>query len=198
MVNQYKDCSETELLQLLAAGNKAVFEFIFLKFNADLYRFAFRYTKNKEVAEELVQDVFVYVWNKRAGLQISTSFKSYLFAAVKNRSLNYLKSQFARLHFEDIDTESTHIYYNNTEEALAASELDKFIVQAVGRLPEKCRIIFNLSRQGGLSYKEIAEQLEISPKTVETQMGIALKKLRSSLQVYLGKAIVLLSLMLMP
>lgn len=197
MINQYKACSDTELLSFLAADNKAAFEFMFNKFNAELYRFAFRYVKSKEVAEEIVQDVFVAIWQKRKEFQLTGSLSSYLYTSIKHRSLNYLKSQFARYSFEDVDNDVHAANHSNTEEQYTTAELEQIINQAIDSLPEKCRIIFNLSRQEGLTYKEIAEQLAISSKTVEAQMGIALKKLRQSLLPYLGSVIMLIILLLL-
>jgi RNA polymerase sigma-70 factor, ECF subfamily len=96
--------------------------------------------------------------------------------------INYLKSKFAQTKQTDID--SVHPHHSDVETTLEGKELQEILNQAITQLPEKCRIIFNLSRQMGLSYAEIAEQLNISIKTVENQMGIALKKLREYLHKY--------------
>ena len=117
-------------------------------------------------------------WQKRKTLSILGKVKAYLLVAVKNRCLNYLKSKFARQEFVEATDYNLEVVYR--EEAVdEANELKAAIDQAIAALPEKCRHIFLLSRRAGMSYQEIAEELAISKKTVEVQMGIALKRLRA-------------------
>src|SRR5690606_32902871 len=108
--------------------------------------------------------------------------KAYLFQSVKNSSLNYLNSRFAKQDFQRDYFDQEELPVNDTEEALTYEELQKIVQEAINQLPTKCRTIYSLSRNTGMSYKEIAEELGISIKTVENQMGIALKKLRTYLQ----------------
>ena len=175
---EYKD---EDLLKIIAQGNSNAFEHIFRKYYADLTRFSLKFIREETLAEEIVQEVFIKIWEKRKEIQVQSSFKSYLYTSVRNSSLNFLKSkfsQFSSAELEDKDHQSTQ----NSEDELTGKELDLIIAQAIQNLPEKCRVIFQLSRQGGLSYKEIATELKISPKTVENQMGIALKKLKQFLE----------------
>jgi RNA polymerase sigma-70 factor (ECF subfamily) len=135
------------------------------------------------VAEEIVHDVLLYIWEHRHQLTITTSLKSYLYAAVKNRALDYLKSQYARqVHESEVPEQIQAAAY--PDEELHLQELQTIIQQAIEQLPEKCRLIFRMSRNANLSYKEIAEQLDISPKTVEAQMGIALQRLRKYVEAH--------------
>ena len=142
-----------------------------------------------------MQDVFVAFWQKDTSFSIHTSIKSYLYTTVRNRSLNYLKSQYAQF-----DLENEQALQNETEsigalESLKYKELESLINAATHRLPEQCRLTFEMSRHGGFSYKQIADELELSPKTVENQMGIALKKLKESLQLYWELLLIVLILL---
>jgi RNA polymerase sigma-70 factor, ECF subfamily len=183
MGQQFKQWTDNELAVQLRSDNEEVFSFIFHQFYKELCRYALQMIRIEESAEEVVQETFVKIWEKRKELHITTSFKAYLYTAVRNRSINYLKSKFAQTKQTDIDS-VVHPHHSDVETTLEGKELQEILNQAISLLPEKCRIIFNLSRQTGLSYAEIAEQLNISIKTVENQMGIALKKLREYLHKY--------------
>jgi len=173
---------EQELVTQINKGSIKAFEIIFRTYYVELSRFAVKYVGSTEQAEEIVQELFLTIWENRQKLSISSSLKSYLYTSVKNRSLNYLKSAAVKYtqreeelsvhnHPVSLDVEE-YIYHQETQEA---------IQQAIQALPEKCKMIFTLSRQAGLSYKEIAEHLHLSIKTIEAQMGIALKRIRGEL-----------------
>jgi RNA polymerase sigma-70 factor (ECF subfamily) len=136
-------------------------------------------------AEEMVQGTFLTLWEKRETIDIHTSVKSYLYQAVHNNSLNLLK------HYQVRQAHSEHIKYHtdpgtdfNTQKVLG-DELEQEIDAAIGSLPAQCQTVFRLSRFENLTYAEIAEQLNISVKTVENHMGKALKILRERLKDYL-------------
>jgi RNA polymerase sigma-70 factor, ECF subfamily len=177
------------LTALLAADDAHAFENLFRTYYTELGRFAMKYLRDKETAEELVQDLFVDLWEKRHTLNITGSVKSYLYTATKNRSLNYLKSKLAQLQQLGDDSSELAAHHSNTESLYDQNELEQIIANGIEALPEKCRIIFQLSRHAGLSYAEIAQELNLSPKTVENQMGTALKKLRSYLEVHWDQAL---------
>ncbi|GJM34704.1 MAG: DNA-directed RNA polymerase sigma-70 factor [Saprospiraceae bacterium] len=174
--------SQEKLLQQLRRGNAQAFEAIFRAYYQPLYYYAFRFIPNSEVAEDLTQEVFLTLWEKKEKLLISTSLKAYLYASVKNRAINYLKQQYR----QPIDLLSSEqlIFLPNNPEFPDQQELFEFIQKAVKTLPEKCRIIFHLSRNNGLTYNEIAEELGITKETVKTQIKIALQKLREMLGKY--------------
>ena len=175
---------EKFLLSQLAKGDHGSYQKLFYKYYADLCRFCLRYVRSAEVSEEIVQDVFIYLWEKREVINISISFKSYLYTAVRNKSINYLKLQLPKDQVkEDIDNYEI-AGTSNVESQMTYAELEIKVAEAIDQLPKKCKEIFNLSRDSGHTYKEIAEKLDISVKTVENQMVIALRKLREHLSPY--------------
>ncbi|HSI91387.1 MAG TPA: RNA polymerase sigma-70 factor, partial [Adhaeribacter sp.] len=149
---------------------------------SDLYKFTWKFVRNQEIAEELTQDIFIHLWENRQTLQINSALKAYLFTMARNRAFNYLKSRVARMSVVADEVPETYAANaQNPEEELSQQELEKLVAEGIEQLPEKCRIVFTLSRHEGLSYQQIAEELQISPKTVEAHMGTALKKLRTFL-----------------
>jgi RNA polymerase sigma-70 factor (family 1) len=166
---------------------KAFEAFYYLLYNA-LVKFSMMYIHQKEAAEEIVTDVFVKSWLNRSNMQHIERADTYLFVAVKNQSLNYIK-KYSSLHVvpvedsEDvnlIDTANPHIQ-------LEKKELHFYLDQSIDALPQQCRIIFRLIKEDGLKYKEVAEILNISPRTVQTQLFRAMHKLSVSLTQYSGR-----------
>ena len=160
---------------------KAFESFYYLLYNP-LVKFSMMYIHQREEAEEIVTDVFVKTWMNRGNMQHIQRPDTYLFVAVKNHSLNYLK-KYSSIHVvpvEDsgevnlIDTANPHIQ-------LEKKELHFYLDQAIESLPQQCRIIFRLIKEDGLKYKEVAEILNISPRTVQTQLFRAMQKLSVSL-----------------
>ena len=175
---------EKFLLGQLAKGDHGSYQKLFHTYYSALCRFCVRYVRSREISEEIVQDVFIYLWEKREIINISISFKSYLYTAVRNKSINYLKLQLPKDQIkEDIENFEIAGTYN-VESQMTFKELSQKVNEAIDLLPKKCRAIFILSRESGHTYKEIAEELGISIKTVETQMVIALRKLREHLSPY--------------
>ena len=159
-----------------------------------LCQFATGYVKDDGVAKEIVQDAFVNLWEKRDSIDLSKSVKSYLSTAVRNKCLNYLrdnkKFSSSLLELENLSNDTAYDQPDN----LVESDLRRQITLAVRELPEKCREIFELSRFQHLKYQQIADQLQISVKTVETQMSKALQHMRIRLAEYLTLIFVLISL----
>jgi RNA polymerase sigma-70 factor (ECF subfamily) len=169
--------SDVELLRLLQQGRKDAFEQLFKKYYHALWRHSVKYIPDSHMAEEIVQEFFIYLWENQKTLTLPNSVAVYFHVAIKNRCLNYLKK---RVHLSIPMEETTDIIGYEPDE-LAVEELSQAMEEAIQRLPEKCKLIFLLSRQSRFSYKEIAGHLAISIKTVESQIGIALKKLREHL-----------------
>ena len=172
-----------DILKELRNGKESAFRQLFYAYYDRLYRHACHYLGDPLVAEEIVQDVFVKIWENRQKLEIKTSLEGYLFTSVRHFCLNYLKSKYARTR--TLITELTDkVVKASPDEEPIADDLKKKLLEGMNRLPEKCRIIFQLSRNGGMTYQEIADELEISKETVKTQIKIALQKMRSFLREY--------------
>jgi len=175
--------SEQDLadFKLVKEGDFKAYEILFKKYYQELYRFAYTYLRDQVPAEEMAQEVFLYIWEKRGQIEIKTTLKTYLYSGAKNKCLNYIKYEVPRQN----ELEESHLALMTTsqpEKEEDSEKMKRHIHAAVNELPNKCRQIFVLSRNGGLTYDEIAEEMGISVKTVENQMSIALKKLRESLR----------------
>lgn len=168
------------IMKVVNESDYMAFQLLFKKMYAPLCQFCIRFVKSPEVAEELVSDVFYSIWKNRSRLSISSP-KAYLFTSVRNKGFDYLRKIKKMVHC-DLD-DATHLPANgaNSQEILVLHELTTSLEQSIARLPKQCRLIYELSRDQGMKYKEIAATLQVSVKTVETQMGRALKHLRSSL-----------------
>jgi RNA polymerase sigma-70 factor (ECF subfamily) len=174
-----------EMTADLVNENEAVFEQLFKKHFRELHAYSFSLLKDWDVAEEIVQSLFLKVWEKNEWSHIQTSIKSYLYKSVYHDSLNYIRRQKVQLKYQ---TSTAYAMKNDTDDAagkLKMSELEQHLSRALGKLPEKCRAIFQLSRFQELKYQEIATQLDISIKTVETHMGKALRILRKEMKEFL-------------
>ncbi|WP_258102931.1 RNA polymerase sigma-70 factor [Marinoscillum sp. MHG1-6] len=163
--------------------DERVISALFQEHYQSLVSFTFQYVRDKDLSEELVQEVFAKLWADGYKIKIQTSAKSYLLGAVRNAALNYLK------HVKVQNTYAQHQMYvasnDEIQDFLEYDELKLKLEHALKQLPEKCREIFELSRFEEKRYKEIANELGISLKTVENQMGKALKILRQELGDYL-------------
>jgi len=172
-----------ELVERIRGGDEAAFEALFRALAPGLTVMAGRYVRSRAVAEEIVQDLFFDVWSRRAELAVDGSITSYLFAAVRNRALNHLKRERRLVEWPPAERpDDPDATAPGESELLDALELQ----DAIAALPARCRLIFTLSRQHDLSYGEIAASLSLSVKTVETQMGRALRALRERLRHVLG------------
>lgn len=176
--------NETEIVKAIQAGDEKAFEVFFKSNYQRLCNYAFTFMKDKDEAEEIAQSVFVTMWEKRNSLAIETSLSSYLFRAVRNASLNKIKHEKVRSDFT-ADQSSLSSYAEPSSHLTLKNELQKQINDAIEALPEQCRTIFKLSRFEELKYAEIAEHMNLSVKTVENQMGKALRIMREKLKDYL-------------
>jgi RNA polymerase sigma-70 factor, ECF subfamily len=187
------DSREQQQLLALVAGDVTAFEMIFKTYYQPLCSYAFTFLHDKEEAEEIVQSTFLSVWEKHEAIAIRTAVKPYLYAMVRNACLNVIKHEkIKQKHAVEEIAMAAHSH-ESVAQAVASSELEGKIQQAMEKLPEQCRLVFKLSRFEELKYSEIAEQLEISVKTVENHMGKALKIMREQLKDYLPLLIVLMN-----
>lgn len=176
-----------ELIGRLKRGDEGAFDTIFRTWYPSLVRAAESLVRSRAVAEEIVQDVMLEFWKKREGIAADSSPQAYLFQSTRNRSLNYLRH--ARIEKEG----EPHIAREEASEPTAHAlvveeELQIAMRRAIDLLPPRCREVFELSRTHGLKYAEIAVALEISVKTVEAQMGKALRILREELSAWLPES----------
>ncbi len=165
--------------------NKPGFEELFRSFFPGLVLFAQKYLPDQDTAKEIVHNVFLNLWEKRGTIDTGSPLKSYLFTSVHNRCLNHIRDQkkFDK-NEENMDRLDTSLFAVGTDN-LEEQELELRISEALQALPEKCRQVFILNRFEELKYKEIAEKLGISIKTVEAQMSKALRIMREKLIDYL-------------
>lgn len=176
----------TTTIKPLLVDSEKEFEQLFKEHFKSLYAYAFTILKNEAIAEETVQNVFYKVWEKKVPEHIQTSLKAYLYKAVYHESLNYLKHQKIKAKYQVHVMHQTNNHNDQgASRKILVKELEEKLRQAMNALPQQCRTIFQLSRFEGLKYQEIADQLGISVKTVENQMGKALKQLRVKLIDYL-------------
>lgn len=158
----------------------ATFEALFREHCQALVRFALRLTRDLPAAENAVQEVFLKVWRDRARLDPAANVKGYLYTAVRNEALKYLRhAEVERRSAPDLAVTSSRV--TTPEDELRGKAVADSVHEAVALLPERCRLIFTMNRFDRLTYAEIARVLEISIKTVETQMGRALAFLREAL-----------------
>jgi RNA polymerase sigma-70 factor (ECF subfamily) len=173
------------LIEGLGRRDKIVFDYIFNYYYSSLCAFSVQYLNDRNAVEDLVQDFFVSLWIDAPHLQIKSSLKSYLFAAIKNRCLDHQKHQKVTEKYRTFILFSADSGNESTDQYFAESELRLAIQKSLEKLSPRCREIFELSRLKGLSNQEIADQLEISKRTTELQISNALKILRKELVEFL-------------
>jgi RNA polymerase sigma-70 factor (ECF subfamily) len=159
-------------------GNKEAFDNLFLFYYQQLCRFAFAFTQDRNNSEEVVQRMFVRLWENRKKIIIPKSEKAYLCKSVYNEYLKYARSKKTR----DLHYNNYLYFYESDEDAEHFEELKNYLNKAIEKLPNRCKEIFILNKIEGLTQKEIADVLGISVKTVENQIAIAVSKLREDLK----------------
>ncbi|MDL2281510.1 RNA polymerase sigma-70 factor [Parabacteroides sp. OttesenSCG-928-G06] len=161
------------------------FDQVYVIYYSRMLRFAREYLMQEEDAENVVQDIFLFLWEKRDVLDIKVSLTAYLFTLVRNRCLDFLRHQSVKEEFSK-DYEMKRMALEQFNHSFTSDEdIETIIQEAICKLPERCREVFIKSRIEGKKYKEIAEELNISVNTVENQISIALRKLRVELKDYL-------------
>lgn len=176
-------------------GINAVFEKLFKTHFKALHAYAYTMVKDESSAEEIVQNLFLKLWEKKDDLIIHTSLKAFLYRSVYNECLNYIKHQQVKLKYQQHSAYTMKDESDHASSGLQVKELEQRLQEALNRLPEGCRTIFQMSRFEELTYREIADKLMISIKTVENQMGKALRILRLELVDFLPMLVLLLTWM---
>lgn len=184
---------DTDLLlwNISMNDDKHAFRTLFEYYYAPLCLYAKRYIEEKAIREDIVQDVFFTVWEKRKLIEVNTSAKSYLIASVKNNSLNYLRKQGYHREYQIKMTEKPPVYSENIDDLYNLQELQKLLADTLKKLPEEYRIAFIMSRMEDKSSSEIAEKLGVSIRTVERYRNRAIEILKNELKDYLPMSIIL-------
>lgn len=183
--------TDEELIALLATDEESAIDLVFRKYYSFLCRSVYRIINDTQITEDLAQEVFYELWRKRAQLNITTSLSAYLKRAARNKALNYIRDQ--KIDFRNApEKENLRSTAASIIQELAADNLKQEIDQAIDSLPEKCRLVFVLSRFEEMSYQQIADHLDISIKTVENQISKALKNLRKALAQHLPLGLMVL------
>ncbi|WP_106832259.1 RNA polymerase sigma-70 factor [Parabacteroides pacaensis] len=169
---------EKYFLTGLKQSNKDAFSLLFTTYYTDLVLFGGNFVQNKTIAEDIVQNVFLKLWNDRSNLEIETSFKSYLLKAVRNSCLDELRHQEIVRDYHCHAAHSAILDDYDTENYILYSDLYTRLEEALKKLPPKIREAFEMNRFEGLKYQEIAQRLEVSQRTVEVRIGKALELLR--------------------
>ena len=180
---------EQFLLVELRRGNKNAFSNLFMAYYKDLVMFAGSYLGERNISEDVVQSVFLKVWNDRESLIIETSFKSYLLASVRNSCLDEIRHRYVVREHESIILSHLELDDIDTENYILYSDLYDHLREALDKLPIACREAFEMSRFEQLKYKEIAVKLNVSERTVEVRVGKALGLLRHYLRDFLSALI---------
>ncbi len=175
--------TESDTISAIKNGNIKVFEELFRSLYGPLCGYVNKLINNKETAEEIVQEMFYLLWKNRKSMMISISLKSYLYKSVYNKTLHYIEHEKVKGKYVDYITTQEQ-FTESPEQAMQTGELYSIYLKTLNSLPDNCKQIFQLSRNQGLKYKEIAEKLSVSVKTVEANMGRALKAFRQSLANY--------------
>jgi RNA polymerase sigma-70 factor (family 1) len=179
----------TSLLQRIAQHDDPVaYKELFLLYHKRLVSFSRAITKTKESAEEVVSDVFLKIWTTRYTLIKIENFHLYIYVTTKNLSINRLLKEKRQQSFslDEIEINTKNIY-SDPEQLMITAEMYKRVRLAIESLPPKCQLIFKLVREDGLKYKEVAALLDLSLKTIENQMTIALKKISESIRFNLSR-----------
>ncbi len=179
-----------DLFSEVKNNNRNAYEALFRQLYTPLVRFAREIVKDTDAAEDLVQEVFVKIWERRHQIQIETGIKSYLYMAVKNQCLNALRIEQRNAFLSDDFNDDLRVANNQTDLQTNTIHLKQHIAEAIEKLPPRCALIFKMSRFEEKTYQEIADALELSVKTIENQMGKALQLLRLHLGSYLNALLI--------
>jgi RNA polymerase sigma-70 factor (family 1) len=174
-----------ELQRGIASGDEMAFTQLYLRFGKKLIHFSLSLVRSRELAEELVEDVFVKLWANRFHINEIENLTVYLYVAVKNRSLNMLSEKSRELITKPFDYLDAPVdeFAADPYDLMITSEMMASMQQAIEELPPRCKMIFKLIREDGLRYKEVADILNISVNTIDVQMAIAVKKICTALHI---------------
>lgn len=176
---------EQYLIARIKQGDKEVFSYLFRRYYKDLVLFGGTILPDQESCEDIVQSVFLKLWKEHATIEINSSLKSYLLKAVRNGCLDQIRHSHVMREHESYVLEYKIAENLDTEKYILYSDLNTHLQQALRQLPEPYREAFELNRLEGMKYREIAEKLNVSERTVEVRIGKALELLRKALKEFL-------------
>jgi RNA polymerase sigma-70 factor (ECF subfamily) len=175
---------DATIMDQIKSGDLRVFEDFFRSLYQPLCFYALKFVSVPDAAEEIVQDLFFTLWEKREEMTITTSLKAYMYTATHNRCMKFLDHRQIEQKYEKYRHEHSADSFEPAADLTSVNEIQRIINKTLDSLPEKCSRIFRLNRYEGLRYNDIARKLSISVKTVEANMGKALKMLRENLKEY--------------
>ncbi len=181
VVHTYKSTSEKQLVEQVAKDDEYAFTLLFYAYKDKLYSFCLRYTKSKELAEEIVQETFMKIWEGRRQLKPELCFGAYLYRITRNILFNYLKRVTIERKIKEQILYTEPKNHQQTEQSIQLADIETLLQKVIAQLPPQRQTIFRLSRIEGLSHDEIAQKMNLSPNTVKVQMSKALKFLRTYL-----------------
>lgn len=187
-----------DIKRLLAAvslnDDQSAYRELFIRLHNRLKQFAWSIVRSGEEAEEIVSDIFIRIWQKRHQLADIESPLLYFYTAIKNQALNQLRKNKRQqnLHAEAWMVQGNSIIFN-PEQLLLTGEMMRQIIKAVNELPPRCRLVFKLIKESGLSYRETSTLLDLSVKTIEAQMAIALRRIAKCMQLEVKKPVLITS-----
>lgn len=173
----------TQIGERIANDDQLAYRQLFIQFYSKLSRFVMGFTKNKELTDEIVSDVFINIWRRRKNLVEIKNLKLYLYVSARNTTFNYLK-KLHRENLTDLDLVEIELEdpFADPGAAMITREMNLKLKAAINELPPRCKLVFTLVKEDGLSYKQTAQLLNISESTVENQISIALKKISGSIR----------------
>ncbi|MNK28382.1 ECF RNA polymerase sigma factor RpoE [compost metagenome] len=178
----YPLINESELLVGLARGDERAFEKLYYHFSPRLFAFVDKMVRNRRITEEIIQEVFIQLWTKRAHISTVAHLTSYIFSIASNKTIDYQRKIASDKRLLEKVIASSSEFHNDTEEQLVYNESAAIVQEAIAALPQQRRIIYELSRTEGLNHQQIAEKLGISKSTVANQVVSALKQIRVFLE----------------
>lgn len=188
----YREQSDGQLLENIGKGDRKAFEQLFNRYWESLFAAAMHRLQSNQLAKDVLQELFIELWEKHETLNIRSNVSGYLFTALKHRVINKIKAEATREKYEKMTIRFYEINEFATEHQFSKDYLQEKMEKEVEQLPDRCREVFELSRIEQLSHKEIGQQLNISPKTVENHIGRALKVLRPYLKRVISVVLVFL------
>lgn len=168
--------------ELSVNNSQEALEALYLNYYSKLNVFILHYVKDSQITEEIISDTFLSIWEKREKLSLIYNFNAYVYGIARNISISYIRKELVKNKTIDFSSIETYMQgTDNPENELIESELTYRLNNAIESLPDKCKFVFKLIREENLKYKEVAEIMEISVKTIEAHMSLAIKRLRKTL-----------------